>query len=205
MPFLYIWGLYTLALGVLVLRTEKLELHRAMHPVSSPFLDRSMALFTHLADGMVPTAVALMMLLIRDLRSFLMIGLSCGGSAIIVQVLKRSFSHDRPSMYRAELGDMHWVSGIDLHHHLSFPSGHATAAFSMCLALAVLSRRRAWGYALGSLAAILAYTRVYLSQHFTEDILVGAAIGTVTALVVYQWLYRSAFSERSFLDRRLFT
>jgi len=46
---------------------------------------------------------------------------------------------------------------------------------------------------------------VYLSQHFTEDILVGAAIGTVTALVVYQWLYRSAFSERSFLDRRLFT
>jgi len=204
-PFLFIWGVYTLVLGIAVVCTDKLDLHRAMHLYTSPLLDRIMSGLTHVADGLVPTAVALVMLAFRDLRAFLMVGLSCGGSAIIVQILKRTFVHDRPFMYKAELGDMHWVEGIDLHHHLSFPSGHATAAFSMCFALAVLAGRRLWGYLLGLLAVALAYTRVYISQHFTEDILAGAAIGTLTTLAVYHWLYHSHFAGRAWLDRRLLT
>lgn len=204
-PFLFIWGGYTVLLGVAVLCTEQLELHRAMHGFAGPALDGFFSWFTHVGDGWVPTALALSILFIRDLRSFMMMALSCGLSALVTQSLKHTVDHDRPFMFKDQLGDMHWVEGLELHHHLSFPSGHATAAFSMCFALAVLVDKRAWGYAFGLLAILLAFSRVYLSQHFSEDILVGGAIGTLTTVLVYHWLYRSPFSQRTWLDRKLLT
>lgn len=204
-PFLLIWAVYTLLLGIAVVNTDQLDLHRAMHRFTSPWSDGFFRHFTHLADGLVPTGLALSLLLFKDLRSFLMMALSCGLSAIVVQVLKRYFAHDRPFMYKAELGDMHWVEGIELHHHLSFPSGHATAAFSMCYGMAVLIGRRKWSLILALLASVLAYSRVYLSQHFTEDILFGAALGASTAVVVHWWLYQSTFKDRTWLQRRLFS
>ncbi|MBX2972953.1 MAG: phosphatase PAP2 family protein [Flavobacteriales bacterium] len=204
-PFLWVWGIWSLVIGVAVLFTDQLELHRAMHPWRSPALDAALGALTHVADGWVPTILALLLLVFRDRRSFLFMGLSCGISAIVVQVLKRWFDHDRPFMFKEQLGDMHWVAGLDLHHHLSFPSGHTTAAFSMCFVLAVLVGRRSWAVLLALLAALLAHTRVHLSQHFTEDVLAGAAIGTITAVAVHHWLYRSAFAGKPWLDRRLFT
>lgn len=203
--FLLIWVLYTICLGAAVLSTEQLELHRIMHRCTSGSLDTFFSSITHVGDGLVPTILAVLILLLADVRSFLMIGLSTGLSAIVTQVLKHALSYDRPFMFRDELGDMHWVPGLDLHHHLSFPSGHTTAAFSMCFAMAVLLGRASWGYALAILAALLAYSRVYISQHFSEDILAGAAIGTLTGLAVYYWLYRSAFATRPWLNRRVYT
>ena len=203
-PFLLIWACYTMVLGLAVMTTDQLELHRAMHPYTSTWSDGFFRLFTHLGDGLVPTGLALSLLMFKDVRSFLLMALSCGISAIVVQVLKRYFAHDRPFMYKQELGDMSWVEGLELHHHLSFPSGHATASFSMCFALAALIGRREWSFVLGLAACTLAYSRVYLSQHFTEDILLGAAIGTTTAFVIHWWLHNSPFSRRTWLDRRLF-
>lgn len=202
--FLFVWLAFTACLLIAVLRTDQLALHRTMHPFHSVGMDAFFARFTHLADGWVPTALALALLVIKDVRSFLMMGLSCGLSAIVTQILKHWLDRDRPSMFSEELGDLHWVPGIELHHHLSFPSGHTTAAFSMCLALAVLIGGRVWGALLAVLAVLLAYSRVYLSQHFTEDILAGAAIGTLTAWGIHEWLYRSTFSQRPWLDRGLF-
>ncbi len=204
-PFLWVWGIWTLLLGTAVLLTEPLELHRIMHPWRSPALDASLGALTHVADGWVPTILALLLLVFRDLRSFLFMGLSCGVSAIVVQVLKRWFDRDRPFMFKDQLGDMHWVEGLDLHHHLSFPSGHTTAAFSMCFVLALLIGRRSWAVLLALFAALLAHTRVHLSQHFTEDVLAGGAIGTITVLAVHHWLYRSTFAAKAWLGRRLFT
>ena len=204
-PFLFIWGGYTVLLGTAVLSTEQVELHRAMHGFTGPALDGFFSWFTHIGDGWVPTVLALLVLFVRDLRSFMMMGLSCGFSALVAQGLKRTFNHDRPFMYKEQLGDIPWVEGLELHHHLSFPSGHATAAFSMCFALAILLDKKVWGYAFGLFAILLAYSRVYLSQHFSEDILFGGAIGTITSLLVYHWLYRSPFSQRTWLDRKLLT
>ena len=57
--------------------------------------------------------------------------------------------------------------------------------------------------ALAILAGLLAFSRIYLSQHFVEDVLCGAIIGTGTSWLVYWWLYRSAFAQRSWLDGSL--
>jgi membrane-associated phospholipid phosphatase len=183
-----------------------LDLHARVNAVHRPWADAFFAHVTHLADGLVPTVLALALLFIATWRSFLMMALSTGLSAIVVQVLKHFvFAHrHRPAMFRDQLPAGLWVEGVDLHHHHAFPSGHATAAFAMCFALAIIVGRPRWAVPFALLAGVLAFSRVYLSQHFTEDILAGAGLGTLTAALVYGWLYTAPFASRAWLDRRPF-
>lgn len=182
----------------------KLALHATINAYHSAFFDSFFSMATHLADGVVPAFLALLLLFLRDFRAFLMMGFGTGLSALAVQLLKHQvFPHmHRPGKFREGLGDMLWVEGVELNSYFSFPSGHATAAFSMCLALAIIIGSVRWGVALAIVAAILSFSRVYLSQHFTQDILAGAALGTLITFLVYLWLYRSIFAKRTWLDRR---
>jgi membrane-associated phospholipid phosphatase len=197
------WAVMAVSVLGVVLLSDKLALHASINAHHSAAADLLLGAMTHLADGLVPTAIAVLILLFGTRRSFLMIALSCGLGAILVQGLKHVVFDDvnRPFTFKEALGEMHWVEGIDLHAFNSFPSGHATAAFSMCLALAVIYDRRWATVPLALLAGLLAFTRVYLSQHFTEDILAGSTLGCVVALLVHRWLYISRFSQRPWLDR----
>lgn len=184
--------------------TGKLALHATINAYHVAFLDLFFSWVTHLADGAVPAILAILLLFLRDFRSFLMMGFGTGISALAVQLLKHKvFPHmHRPGKFREGLGDMLWVEGVELNNYFSFPSGHATAAFSMCLALAIIIGSKRWGVAMALVAATLSFSRVYLSQHFTQDILAGAALGTLITFLVYLWLYRSVFAKRTWLDRR---
>lgn len=64
-----------------------------------------------------------------------------------------------------------------------FPSDHATAAFA--IAVAILLRKRAWGYVALVLAAVLSVGRVALGVHYPSDVLAGAALGSAAALVLW--------------------
>lgn len=64
----------------------------------------------------------------------------------------------------------------------SFPSGHAMTAFAAATAIAALSPRLRWPVL--ALAAVIAFSRVYLGVHFWIDVLVGATVGTVIGLLV---------------------
>ncbi len=203
-PFLVVWLAFVSSGAIGLLLFDPLELHRLANAFHATWSDVVMSYLTHLADGLVPTVLTLVVWWSKDLRSALQLGLSCGISAIITQVLKRSVFVDehRPAMFREQLAGMQWVEGVELHHHFSFPSGHSTAAWAMCLSLAVIIGRSGWSLALALLASILAFSRVYLSQHFTQDIIAGAVIGVLTGLVVHHGLYRSSFSTRGWLRRR---
>ncbi|MBK8498002.1 MAG: phosphatase PAP2 family protein [Flavobacteriales bacterium] len=191
---------------VFVVLTEQFELHASINRHHAPWADVFFRFYTHAGDGLVPTVLALLLLLVKDVRSFMMMGLSCGLSAIAVQVLKRTVfaDHHRPGMFRDVLVDMDWVPGIEQMNHFSFPSGHATCAFSMCLAAAVVIGKRHWALPMLVIAVMLAFSRVYLSQHFTEDVLAGSALGTLTAVGVHHWLYRSSFAAKPWLAKRAF-
>lgn len=202
--FIVVSAVLALPAAIASITTGKLALHAAINAHHTAFFDLFFSLATHLADGVLPALLALLLLFVRDVRSFLMMGFGSGLSAIAVQLLKhRVFPHmHRPGKFREGLGDMLWVDGVELNSYFSFPSGHATAAFSMCLALAVVIGRPGWGVAMALVAGILSFSRVYLSQHFTQDILAGAALGTLVTFLVYLWLYKSVFAKRSWLDRR---
>jgi undecaprenyl-diphosphatase len=64
-----------------------------------------------------------------------------------------------------------------------FPSDHATAAFA--IAVAILLRKRAWGWVALGFAAVLAVGRVGLGVHYPSDVLAGAALGASAALLLW--------------------
>lgn len=75
----------------------------------------------------------------------------------------------------------------------SFPSGHTIAAFAA--AAAVTSETNRWwpegSWAVGTLlysgAALAGASRMYNNRHWTSDVILGAAIGTITGLKVVRW------------------
>ena len=69
----------------------------------------------------------------------------------------------------------------DSNAHDSFPSGHATAAFSVATVEAGLHPHQAPLWYLG--AALISYSRVRLRRHTVGDVVAGAAIGIGTARV----------------------
>lgn len=186
--------------------TGQFELHSALNARHPPALDLLFRYGTHGADGLAPLFFAVAMLLFGTWRRFLLVGLSTGISALVAQLLKRQvFAHmDRPAHHLDAMPGLRLVDGVDLHHHFSFPSGHATAAFSLCFALAVILGRPWQAVILAILAGLLAYSRVYLSQHFTEDILAGAAVGLFSGIIVWWWVCHGPLRDRAWMDARPF-
>jgi len=78
---------------------------------------------------------------------------------------------------------------------LSFPSGHTTAGFTIFLVLTLIVKNKNWGYFFGICAVLVAYSRVYLSQHFFEDILAGGIIGVFGTLIVFYLLDKIKFGD----------
>ncbi len=64
----------------------------------------------------------------------------------------------------------------------SFPSGHATVAFACATVLALAVPRLRWP--LFALAALIAFSRVYVGVHYPLDVLAGAALGVLLGFVV---------------------
>lgn len=88
---------------------------------------------------------------------------------------------DRARPFVADPGGVHLFSS-----HAAdpgFPSDHATAAFA--IAVAILLRKRNWGYVALVAAAVLSVGRVALGVHYPSDVLAGAALGSAAALVLW--------------------
>ena len=67
----------------------------------------------------------------------------------------------------------------------SFPSGHTTASFTLFCFITIITPQKKWGYLFGFIAILVGYSRIYLSQHYFQDILVGATIGTIFTFILY--------------------
>jgi undecaprenyl-diphosphatase len=64
----------------------------------------------------------------------------------------------------------------------SFPSGHATVSFACAAVLAAaLPRLRV---PLFALAALIAFSRVYVGVHYPSDVVGGAALGILIAIAL---------------------
>lgn len=71
----------------------------------------------------------------------------------------------------------------------SFPSGHTLHSFSC--AMVIWQYHRSWGWGAMVLAALIAFSRLYLFVHYPTDVLAGAvlglAIGWLAVLLVRTW------------------
>jgi undecaprenyl-diphosphatase len=108
----------------------------------------------------------------RDWHAAIRVGVGLAvESALVNGVIKSFFRRRRP---RTE-GFVH-VLPLRRPRTSSFPSGHATSAFS---AAALLSEDDALAPLYYSIAAIVATSRVYVKMHHASDVVAGAALGAV--------------------------
>jgi undecaprenyl-diphosphatase len=68
-------------------------------------------------------------------------------------------------------------------HTPSFPSGHAATSFACAATLARFAPRRV-AVLLYVLAALIAYSRVYVGVHYPLDVLGGAVLGLLIAIAL---------------------
>lgn len=108
----------------------------------------------------------------------------------LVALLKHAFDAPRPLTVLTQAGiwdSIVLVEGHPLRDMLSFPSGHTAAAFSLFTTLALFSTRWWIKMLLFFAALAVAYSRIYLMQHFLSDVLAGSFLATVISVAVYLW------------------
>jgi len=180
--------IYNLLLGVGLLPFfffDKVSFFLLINKHHHPFLDIFFYYITHLGS-VITFGLLLVFLLIRKIKlQKIVIGASSFVMmSIVVQFLKRCiFPHyHRPSKLIPMVNEcvtLHVVPQAEILTHLSFPSGHAATAFTAVCFLAIMDKQKSIIYNVFLLifATLIAYSRVYLCQHFYLDIYIGALIG----------------------------
>ena len=193
--------LLTIVVGLLY-AYPKQELHLLLNSYHTSIQDTFFKYYSMLAEGPL-YVVALLPIFWKKIKLtvfFALCELTGGG---VLQVLKHIISMPRPLSVFENCPDMVLpvVDGVNMHAGNSFPSGHASTFFVFCtccvLFLAYRYRqkgshsRAAWIHfalavtALLAMAALGAYSRVYLSQHFLSDVCVGSIIGFITPCLMF--------------------
>ncbi len=188
---------------VLIVLLGKTSFHLLVNKNHSEIYDIIFPFLTVLGDGVFMLTVGIIILFFIRIRYGLIILTSFLSSSLVVQILKRFVfpGHDRPVLFFEKLGiEIYRIPGIEYHSHFSFPSGHATTAFALFISIAMLSRSNIIKCLYLCLAFMVAFSRVYLSQHFFEDILAGSLLGTITALLVHFVFLKM---NKSWLDNSL--
>ena len=102
---------------------------------------------------------------------------------LFVAIVKRLIGRERPW---APNHDIWTFTPFGWHvDYASFPSGHATTAFSAAVAIGAIwprARPYLWIY-----AVIIACSRVIVSAHHPSDVVAGAIVGSFGAVLVRNW------------------
>lgn len=143
------------------------------------FLDFLMPKITLLGDAGIFWIICALLLLIpkKTRKTGLMMGASLVLGLIFCNILiKPLVARERP----------YDVAGIEpylakVQKDFSFPSGHTAASFEC--ATAIFTQNRKWGIAALVLAALIAFSRMYLYVHYPTDILGGLILGVLFGLL----------------------
>ncbi|MDX1534822.1 MAG: phosphatase PAP2 family protein [Thermoplasmata archaeon] len=158
----------------------------ALREVASPFWDVLFLAVT--STGSVPFLLAAVFLVywLWDKRLGLFLGILLLTSGALNAYLKTLFGLPRPpTVYHKTL--------VPLTSN-GFPSGHAQAAAVFWSGMALVFRG-IWIPVAAAVVFAVAFSRVYLGVHFVGDVLGGAAIGVVLAVVGFLG-YRASFWKR---------
>ncbi len=160
--------------------------------LSNVFFDRVMPLVSFAGNSGAVWILLAVLLGLKSrrfgLRGFVVVSLALLGSFLLAdELLKHLFDRPRPFLVIEPVNLL-----ITAPHDYSFPSGHAATAFAAATAIVLLDRRLAPAVLL--LAAVEAYSRVYVGVHYPFDIMVGAMVGALTGWVVV-WLAGSRYGR----------
>lgn len=198
---LFIAGIYPLVMF------EKVALFLRLNSFYHPLLDQFFYYVTFLGScKLCFVCMATLVMTKQDTRTLLAGAGSFVTMSVIIQGMKRlgCFDQRRPITWIPTDAPLHLVKGITHYTHLSFPSGHAGTIFAaVCLIHLLAPKKPCWfSVLLLLLACAVAYSRIYLCQHFYRDVYIGALIGTCTTFAVYTLL--RYWQGPAWLDQTLF-
>lgn len=143
----------------------------------------------------------------RNFREALTVGFSGLLALIISYAAKSFFAHPRPFTFFYQEGLLDEIivpEGYRIYQGLNaFPSGHTMSAFALFGVIALLFKgKNMVGFILFIIAAMIGFSRIYLFQHFFEDVFLGAICGfTIAIFLKYislqQYFLSSQFWEKS--------
>ena len=110
--------------------------------------------------------------------------LAIGLPGLLFTIVKRLIGRARPLVEGSADPFVYRPLGWAV-EYASLPSGHAIDAFAIAAAIGALwPRARAvmWTY-----AVVIAVSRIVLTAHFPSDVVAGAVVGVVGALLVREW------------------
>lgn len=167
-----------------------------LNELNRPWADAIFPTITFLAEWPGWTFVAVLGAFFA-MKHFFINGLLLTINGLIVQFLKRQVFSDirRPISFFAP-EELNLVEGIEMHQFFSFPSGHTTAAFTIgFLICRFIPKKRSWfALVIFLLAALMGFSRIYLSLHWPRDVAAAAVVSMLLSLFIYPRLL--SFSEK---------
>lgn len=111
-------------------------------------------------------------------RIFLSMLVACALAGAATRVVKIAAGRARPSVQ----SEIRWSGPSFTSKNHAFPSGHAAASTAFFTALVIGSWRI--GAAFMIVPAVIAFSRLYLDAHYLSDVVAGAFVGVLSALIV---------------------
>lgn len=148
-------------------------LHFIHDNMSCGFMDFIMPKITFLGEvGLIWLAAAVIMLFFKKYRraSAAIAGSMLGGLLVGNLALKHLVARARPCWIEPDFPML-----IAIPKDFSFPSGHSMISFGA--AVVIFHYNKKLGIAAFVVAALIAFSRLYLFVHFPSDVLVGTIIG----------------------------
>lgn len=201
--FLCLWVLFLVPASIYLLLNSKGAFSLFLNKYHSQPADNFFKYATFLGDAFIVLFIFIFFLFIRYVYSFIIL-LNSAIVFLVIVILKTIFNIDRPSVYFSEKENLNIVDGVKLLQDYSFPSGHTSNAFCICLTIAFFYPNKYFQLALFFVALIVAVSRVYLFQHFLVDIYAGSIISVcITSLLMYYYFEKTQLFSSSRMQNSL--
>ena len=185
----FIWPYAAVVFGVLFIRlllVTRSDVYFYINRLHTPAGDMLFPYITELGSTSAAVLISLLLLMIGK-RMGAVMATAYIFTATISFTLKALVGFPRPHRYFSErLHDIYFVPGVVvLDNFRSFPSGHSVCAFTAATVLSYYAKNKYWSFLYLTLAMLVAYSRMYMSQHFLEDVTAGSLLGVFFSMV---WL-----------------
>ena len=183
--FFFGYFLLMIVMVVLLLTYSKADSFIVLNTYHSKVPDQFFIVYTNAGDGLFSIAIAVILFFYKRFLVGIEIIIAFLLSGAIVQLLKYFFPMERPSVFLANAHYNHFIENVTLTGHASFPSGHSASAFALATILSLSDKNKNRSYLYLLLAALVGYSRIYLGQHFLQDVFWGSVDGFVCGLVCF--------------------
>lgn len=202
--FIIVFGLFWLvAGGILLLALPKGEAVLWFQEHGTDQLDRAFKYITQLGEAPFIIAMGILMLFQR-VGAFVLITIASVLDGLLIQFLKKMVFADaaRPKLWFATDGiTINQVLDVSLNSYNAMPSGHTAAAFTVFTCLGIVSRNTTAQAIFFLVAILVGVSRMYLAQHFYEDVYFGALVGMAVALGAHMLMVRQGWWAKSWAQQ----